>query len=214
MSENLLKKTDIEGLHFQKNLYNCSNDGKYFHVIASEGPGISDIVTHSDEFHYNHYGIHIAQVDRLTFFGDKSQKITGYFVDCRVNSPTLHKQVVLEFYPDPTKMLFIDRGIAHTFDGLENVLTRDEPIWYLSTGNEHYNIANDVVNVDRNEKLTDFPIVEVNKYPIPREAYEFTLKVQQHKMQDLQEFPNRFQIFIDGKKRYVTLKPKNRNEVY
>ncbi|PEB51261.1 dTDP-4-dehydrorhamnose 3,5-epimerase, partial [Bacillus cereus] len=39
-------------------------------------------------------------------------------------------------------------------------------------------------------------------------------KVQQHKMQDLQEFPNRFQIFIDGKKRYVTLKPKNRNEVY
>jgi len=171
------------------------------------------VITHSNEFHYNHYGIHIAQVDRLTFFGDESQKITGYFVDCRKDSPTLHKQVTLEFYPDPTKMLFIDRGIAHTFDGLENVLTRDEPIWFLSTGNEDYNMANDVVNVDRSKNLDDFPIVQVNKYPIPKEAYEFTLKVQQYNMKELQEFPNRFQIVLDGKKRYVTLTPKRRSEV-
>lgn len=209
----VIKKTAIEGLHFEKNLYTHSNDKKYFHVISSLGPGISDFVTHSDQFHYNHYGIHIAQVDRLTFFGDRNQKITGYFVDCRKDSPTLHKQVICEFYPDPTTMLYIDRGIAHTFDGLENVLTRDEPIWYLSTGNIHYNMANDVVNVERDKPLKDFPAVEVNKYPIPRAAYEFTLKVQQYKMEDLQEFPNRFQLFLDGEKRYITLKPKKRSEV-
>lgn len=74
-------------------------------------------------------------------------------------------------------------------------------------------MANDVVNVERNIPLENFPIVEINQYPIPREAYEFTLKVQQHKMRDLQEFPNRFQIVLDGKQRYVTLKPKKRSEV-
>ncbi|WP_216664705.1 dTDP-4-dehydrorhamnose 3,5-epimerase family protein [Bacillus sp. WMMC1349] len=208
----MLKRTKIEGLHFQKTFFSQSDDNKYYHVISSLGPGISDMVTHSDKFYYNHYGIHIAQVDRLTFFGDPNKKITGYFVDCRNGSPTLHKQVVLEFNPDPKRMLYIDRGIAHTFDGLENILTRDEPIWYLSADNDHYNIANDVVNVERTIQLNKFPVVEVNKYPIPREAYEFTLRVQQYKIKDLQEFPNRFQIFLDGKKRYVTLTPKNRNE--
>ncbi|MED5049221.1 dTDP-4-dehydrorhamnose 3,5-epimerase family protein [Bacillus siamensis] len=213
MKEEEIEKTEIEGLFFQKNLYTCSPDEKYSHVIASDGPGISDMVTHSNQFSYQHYGIHIAQVDRLTFFGDRTQKIIGHFVDCRKDSPTLHKKVVLEYYPDPKKMLYIDRGIAHTFDGLENVLTRDEPIWYLSTGNIHYNMANDVVNVDRNESIENFPILEVNKYPIPKQAYEYALKVQQHNMKDLQEFPHRFQIQLDGEMRYVNLKPKKRSEV-
>jgi len=47
----IFEKTEIEGLYFTKNLYTNSKDNKYFHVIASEGPGISDIVTHSDYGH-------------------------------------------------------------------------------------------------------------------------------------------------------------------
>lgn len=213
MPKEFLKETDIEGLYFQENLYTASKDHDFYHVVASEGPGIADLVTHSDEFFYSHYGIHIGQVDRLTFFGDKNAIITGYFVDCREDSPTFQKQVILKFSPDPTQMLFIDRGIAHTFDGLENILTRDEPIWYLSVGNQDYNMGNDVVNVHRDTELEDFPAVKINKYRIPRAAYEFTLKIQQNMMMELQEYPNRFPITLDGKKRYVSIRPKKRNEV-
>ncbi|MBB6449718.1 dTDP-4-dehydrorhamnose 3,5-epimerase [Geomicrobium halophilum] len=206
MFDQIIEKTDIIGLHFEKNL--SIGNKFYTHVIASSGPGISDFVTHSDAFHYTQYGIHIAQVDRLTFFGDPNQIITGHFVDCREGSPTLHKYVSIDYYPDPTKKLNIDRGIAHTFDGLENVLTRDEPIWYMSVGNSDYNMESDVINVPRELELNEFPEVTINKYPIPREAYEFVLGIQHKNMTELQEYPNRVLVNIDGEKRYVTITPK------
>jgi hypothetical protein len=204
----IIQMTEIEGLHFETNLYTTSTDNGIYNVIASSGPGITDLVTHSPNFYYLHYGIHVGQVDRLTFFGEPNQRITGYFVDCRKDSPTLHKQVVLEFYPDPSKKLYIDRGIAHTFDGLENILTRDEPIWYMSIGNKDYNIANDVINVKRDTPLDRFPVVTTNEFPIPRKAYEFVLELQHLTMIELQHYPNRVPITINGEKRYVNLKPK------
>jgi dTDP-4-dehydrorhamnose 3,5-epimerase len=206
--DKVIQKSEIDGLHFEENLFSGSKEQGFINAIASSGPGITDLVTHSPDFFYLHYGIHIAQVDRLTFFGPLNKKITGYFVDCRKNSETLHKQVILEFYPDPTKKLYIDRGIAHTFDGLDNVLTRDEPLWYMTTGNLDYNMANDVVNVSRNTKLSEFPVVEINKYPIPRKAYEFILDIQHITLGELQHYPNRLKLKIDGETRYVNLKPK------
>lgn len=205
--------TEIDGLRFEPNLYTGAPDDSYFTVVASEGPGISDVVTHGPDFAYQHYGIHVAQTDRLTFFGDPGKTITGYFVDCRAGSPTLHRQVVLEFSPDPRRLLYIDRGIAHTFDGLENVTTRDEPEWYLSAGNPDYNIANDVVNVARDIAPADFPTVQVNKYPIPRRAYEFMLMVQHESMREMRRYPSRFPMMIDGEQRYVSLRPKQTEAV-
>jgi len=205
----ITRTTAIDGLHFEKNLYTVSQDETFYTVVASDGPGIADVVTHSPSFSYQHYGIHVAQTDRLTFFGDPGQKITGYFVDCREGSPTLHQQVVVEFHPTPTSTLHISRGVAHTFDGLENVVTRDEPVWFLSADNPDYNIANDVVNVERDAGLGDFPTVRVNTYPIPRRAYEFMLNVQHVSLAEMKRYPSRFQMEIDGERRYVSLRPKN-----
>lgn len=201
-------KTEIEGLRFERNIFTNSPDESYFTVLASEGPGISDVVTHGPNFGYNHYGIHVAQTDRLTFLGDPTQKITGHFVDCRKGSPTLHHALVLEYFPDPKRRLHIDRGIAHTFDGLQNIVTRDEPEWFLSSNNPDYNIANDVVNVARDVPITEFPVVQVNEFPIPRQAYEFMLGVQHVSMKEMRRYPTRFPMIIDGKKRYVSLRPK------
>ena len=166
-------------------------------------------MTHGPGFEYQHYGIHVGQTDRLTFFGNPKTKIVGHFVDCRKNSPTLHKYAKLEFSPDPTRLLYIDRGIAHTFDGLENITTRDEPIWYLSHNNPDYNIANDVINVDRHSTLDNFPAIQVNAHKIPRVAYEFMLKLQHETLREMRRYPSRFPILIDGERRYVNLKPKN-----
>lgn len=204
-----VEETGIEGLHFAENLYTASPDGSYFTVVASEGPGISDVVTHGPDFQYNHYGIHVAQTDRLTFLGDPDQEITGYFVDCRKDSPTRRKQIVLRFSPDPRRMLHIGRGIAHTFDGLQNVVTRDEPQWFLSVDNMDYNIANDVVNVSRHTAPEDFPLVQVNEFPIPRQAYEFMLRVQHISLRQMRRYPTRFPIVLNGRKRFVSLRPKH-----
>ncbi|OZC94890.1 dTDP-4-dehydrorhamnose 3,5-epimerase [Rhodococcus sp. 06-235-1A] len=198
----------IEGLGFFDNYFHESADGTLTTTIASEGPGISDVVTHSPDFSYNHYGIHVAQSDRLTFFGPLDQKITGYFVDCRLGSPTLHKFVKIVYSPDPRRRLHIDRGIAHTFDGLENVVTRDEPLWFLSRNNPDYNIANDVVNVGRDVSPEDFPSIQPNQYPIPRAAYEFMLMLQHHSMKSMQRYPTRFPVTLNGERRYVNLRPK------
>jgi hypothetical protein len=204
----ILDITPIDGLYIESNLYTASDDGTYYTIIASEGPGVTDVVTHGPEFKYRHYGIHVAQTDRLTFFGDMKRTIAGHFVDCRAGSATLHKYVMLEFAPDPTRKLYIGRGIAHTFDGLEDIVTRDEPEWFISRGNPDYNIANDVINVPRDTDLDEFPSVQINEFPIPRKAYEFMLKVQHFSMAELHRYPSRFPITIGGRKRYVSLRPK------
>jgi hypothetical protein len=198
----------IEGLNFVGNYFHSSRDGTYTTTIASDGPGISDVVTHGPDFSYNHYGIHVAQSDRLTFFGPQDQKKVGHFVDCRAGSPTLHRYVTAEYTPDPTRRLHIDRGIAHTFDGLANIVTRDEPLWYLSKDNPDYNIANDVVNVARDVAPENFPVIQQNQYPIPRAAYEFMLTLQHHSMKSMQRYPTRFPVTLNGEQRYINIRPK------
>jgi dTDP-4-dehydrorhamnose 3,5-epimerase len=205
-------ETIIDDLRMEENLYTQTLADSYLTVVASEGPGMSDVVTHDASFTYATYGVHIGQTDRLTFFGDMSRTITGHFVDCRAGSPTLHQHVKMTFRPDPRRRLHIGRGIAHTFDGLEDIVTRDEPEWFLATGNPDYRIANDVINVDRLWDLADFPAVRVNDYPIPRAAYEFMLKVQHTTLREVRRYPTRFPMIIDGERRYVVLYPKERLE--
>jgi hypothetical protein len=203
-----VETTAIDGLRFEDNYVTGTLDDRYLTVVASDGPGMSDVVTHAADFTYSNYGIHVGQTDRLTFFGDMSRVITGTFVDCRAGSPTLHEAVTLTFPPDPRKRLHISRGIAHTFDGLADIVTRDEPVWFLSANNPDYTIANDVINVRRTERLANFPQVRVNEHPIPRKAYEFMLEVQHTSLRSLRRYPTRFPITIDGVRRYVSLYPR------
>ncbi|GGJ49271.1 dTDP-4-dehydrorhamnose 3,5-epimerase family protein [Pseudomonas avellanae] len=93
--------------------------------MSSPGPLISDFVTHEKDFHYSTYGIHVGQDDRLTFMGDSRTQIDVFFVDCREGSATLHQIVRLRFKPSLERRLVIPRGVAHTFDNLEGIVTRD-----------------------------------------------------------------------------------------
>ena len=128
------EKTEIPGLEWRSNFVMQSGPRSYY-VIENKGGGVTDIVYYPHEVKAEWYGLHIGQVDRLTFFGNQKTSIHGMFIDCRKESETLHKKIEMDFNPDPTKHLYIDRGIAHAISGLENVTVRVESIWFISDNN-------------------------------------------------------------------------------
>lgn len=83
-----------------------------------------NIVTHGEEqFEYGQYGIHLAQQDVLTFLGNVNARIRARFIDCRMTSPTFRRSVDIYFAPTSGRTLIIPPGVAHTFSGLEGVVT-------------------------------------------------------------------------------------------
>jgi len=116
---------------------------------------------------------------------------------------------VITFNPDPSQKLVIDRGIAHTFDGLEHIVTRDEPIWYVDEDNPDFNMGSDVVNFPRESSPDLFPVVQPNSLPIPVECYRF-ITARQHETYPLDgplSYPVRFAVTVEDETRYVTATP-------
>lgn len=167
---------------------------------------IRDFVTHEPAFKYNHFGIHVGQDDRLTFFGDSSRVVTGEFIDCRKGSSTLHKRVTVEFSPSPARCLVIERGIAHTFDGLGDILTLDEPVWFVSEANPDFNMGNDIINFSRRAHAKDWPIVEINQLPIPSVCYAY-ITARQHMtlVKNSLHYPYRIKTLIGNEERYLSI---------
>ncbi|MDF5832333.1 dTDP-4-dehydrorhamnose 3,5-epimerase family protein [Pseudomonas syringae] len=201
----------IEGLQFEPNLTLLAKSPTSFchkKLISSPGPLISDFVTHEKNFHYSTYGIHVGQDDRLTFMGDPIVEIDGFFVDCREGSATLHRIVRLRFKPSLERRLVIPRGVAHTFDNLESIVTRDEPVWYVDHDNPAWNMDNDLVSVSRSSALDEFPIIRPNRYTLPDEAHLFLSKISQSLLENPKSYLARFSVQIAGAKKFVMLEPK------
>ncbi|VVP79728.1 dTDP-4-dehydrorhamnose 3,5-epimerase family protein [Pseudomonas fluorescens] len=201
----------ISGLKFEANQsLNIPCGASLFNhkLISSAGPMISDFVTHEANFNYSTYGIHVGQDDRLTFMGGDRRRIEGYFVDCREESPTLHQIVRLRFNTSLKRHLVIPSGVAHTFDNLEHVVTRDEPVWYSDTNNSAWSIDNDLVSVSRDTRLEDFPVVRPNKLRLPNEAHTFLSKISQSLLENPKAYLARFAVSIAGTETYVMLEPK------
>lgn len=145
----------IRGLTWAKRWRSENGDDSYVIPFATTRP--ATIVYHGDEpFSYGHYGIHLGQVDRLTFLGSEDQPITAWFIDCREASETLHQRLKIEFTPSSEWTLEIPAGVAHAFDGLESVFTVNEyklllpaPARWLA-GTTDWNDANDVINIPMN----------------------------------------------------------------
>jgi dTDP-4-dehydrorhamnose 3,5-epimerase-like enzyme len=208
MGSQIVAKTNIVGLHWETNNYEYDGDLCLFIVSSSSDSEMVDLVTHDAGFKYGHYGIHVGQIDRLTFFGSPDQVIVGRFVDCRRDSPTLHKTECFKFNPNPKRKLIIERGIAHTFENLGHVVTRDEPIWYVAEKNPDYNLANDVINFPLNSKESEYPVVTPNNLPIPAQCYQFTLARQQETFRTtVPSYPTRLKVNLDGIERYVVVTP-------
>lgn len=196
----------IEGLSFEPNsLRNLGHRDGWFttKLLSSAGPLISDFVTHEASFRYSSYGIHIGQDDRLTFMGGDGKPIHGHLVDCREGSPTLHKHVDIAFSSSIARHLVIPRGVAHTFDNLERVVTRDEPVWHSSENNKHWNIDNDLISVSRDTAIEDFPIVRVNEHLLPDIVHQFQSRLSQNLLQSPKGYLARYLLTIGGQEQYV-----------
>ena len=194
----------IEGLKFEKNCITSLNEAPGWFskkISSSPGPLVSDFVTHGADFEYSTLGIHVGQDDRLTFFGPKSQMIVGEFVDCREGSRTLHKKIQAKFSASSKRRLIIPRGVAHTFDGLQGIVTRDEPVWHASDDNPHWNVNNDLVSILRSE--TEFPVVSVNEHRMPEELHVFLTKLSQDVLKNPKAYSTRFKLKIGGIEQYV-----------
>lgn len=142
-------KLPIDGLGFQRNTYIAGKPGDNLCVsklASSAGPLVSDFVTHQNDFSYDSYGIHIGQDDRLTFLCSNNRKIIGYFIDCRNGSDFYGLKLKISFSASAARRLIIPRGVAHSFDNLASVVTRDEPVWYSDFYNPDWDINNDLIS--------------------------------------------------------------------
>lgn len=205
------KMFGIDGLRFESNSVAEIGESRGWFtkkLMSSEGPLISDFVTHESSFHYSTYGIHVGQDDRLTFMGENGKLIRGYFVDCRQGSPTLHKIVTLEFSPDVYRRLIIPRGVAHTFDNLDYIVTRDEPIWYSGDNNSHWNIDNDLISIPRSMEVDLFPIVQVNEHRLPDDGHQFLSRLSQALLDKPKSYLARYPVKFGNVEKFIMLEPK------
>ncbi|HEV7289753.1 hypothetical protein [Sphingomonas sp.] len=194
----------IAGLHFAANRVTpLTEHPDWFDlkIGSSPGPLVSDFVTHGPDFAYSTSGIHIGQDDRLTFFGEPDRIIDGYFIDCRAGSPTLHKRIHARFHASPARRLVIERGIAHTFEGLAGIVTRDEPLWYSAENNPHWNVNNDLVSVLRD--AAEPPVVEVNPHRLPDSLHQYMTRLSQAVLGEPKAYSTRFKLRIAGAEQYV-----------
>jgi hypothetical protein len=196
----------ISGLGFENNFLlpiDISGGAFASKLISSPGPMVSDFVTHEANFAYGTYGIHVGQDDRLTFMGPQNVMIEGSFVDCRAGSSTLKNCVNISFAPSMARRLVIPRGVAHTFDGLQHVVTRDEPIWHSDFNNPDWNIDNDLISVNRDTAIHDFPIVRANRYRLPDELHVFQSRLSQSLLETPTAYLARYRVTDGNSTKYI-----------
>lgn len=190
----------IFGLKLEANKIVQSFLGKEISILktlSSEGPSVSDYVNHEKGFLYSDYAIHVSQEDRLTFLGGKpNNEIICYFIDCRKESPTFAVQVIIILKTSSKRKIVIPRGVGHTFDNVELIVTRNELIWYSDENNPDWDINNDVIMFPRS-KENDVPMVNVNKYLLPLQGQRLFSRIQQECLQESQAFSRRY-ISEDG----------------
>ena len=182
-AEQIVETTDLPGLYWIRTYFLRISDYSRI-VMPSPGQGNFTAVFHgadfadSDHNGYEVYGIHIGQVDVLTFLATDGRRMSGHFVDCRRDSPTLHKDVRLEFRGDPDRALVIDRGIAHIFDNLTGMVTLNQMRIYLDFGNPDFDPNIDVLNVPRDTPTAEFPSIQPNRFRSPYWLCRLAVKAQ------------------------------------
>jgi len=132
------------------------------------------------QFGYEYYGVHQGTEDRLTFLGPETRKIHAYFIDCRYDSPTFKQKFEHLFSPMADRVLVIPPGVAHTFDGLEDVVTINsfrnflpDPDKWIS-GEIEWNIAADTINLPRNIDSHDIEPIRYNSLEASDHFYDLT----------------------------------------
>src|SRR5439155_2126755 len=120
-----------------------------------------------------------------------------------------HKMVTMTFSSSLNRRLIIPRGVAHTFDNLENIVTRDEPIWYSDDNNKDWNIDNDLISVLKDTEPKGFPTVRANIYRLPDEVHQFVSRLSQSLLEQPKPYLARFLLRVGSTQRYVMFEPKS-----
>ena len=181
-------------------------------VVPMPTTDLVHIVYHGDTpFAHGRYGLHRGLEDHLTFLGSPQQHAKGYFVDCRQDSPTLHRKVALDFTPDATRTLVIPCGVAHGFEGLEAIYTINAfraylpPPQYLMTDKNPWATGTDILNFPYASSDDALPVVEINPYPASENFYELLTDMQRATLGGIDyEFPHTEDI-VDADGKAVTL---------
>lgn len=156
-------------------------------ILSSETSGFVPLVDplplyfvdHGEGRPYKHdaYGIHRGQEDRLIFCGSSGRRIRLRLVDCRSDSSTLHRRDFLEFEPSAEWLLTIPPGIAHAFEGLEDIFTVNRPRSFLPSHSPSlYEPGNDVQDwpLDR----STYPTVSPNQMEATAPWYQWAMNIQ------------------------------------
>jgi dTDP-4-dehydrorhamnose 3,5-epimerase-like enzyme len=178
-----VRETPIDGLHWKQNFF-VSNGGQS-RVLPIPTTHPVHVVFHgSKPFNHGHYGLHVGLIDNLTFLGNPRQRAIGRFVDCRVSSPTFGVEFTEKFCPSVGQTLHIPNGVAHSFEGLQDVFTinayeaRLPPPQLLVTEKNPWAQGADIVNFPFGTALSELPRITENRH-VPSEAFYRALRVYQ-----------------------------------
>ncbi|OBX18614.1 hypothetical protein A9995_11705 [Erythrobacter sp. QSSC1-22B] len=142
----------IAGLRWSRN-WRLPNGGQSFVVPVATRRSFNVVFHGREKFSYGHYGVHLGQEDRLTFLGAPDRIITARFMDLRAGSPTGGRRLTVQFAPGSEYELRIPPGVAHDFDGLEQIDTVNNYAVYLpdparwAAGEQEWDMDADIVNV-------------------------------------------------------------------
>lgn len=195
----------IEGLRWESRYFQDNGGDSYVIPFPTTRP--VHIVFHgAAAFNHGHLGYHSGIEDRLTFLGSSSATITGHFIDCRLGSITQGTRLDLAFSPSSKKTLVIPPGVAHAFDGLENIHTINDYVMYLPdpskliTKENPWATGADITNFSGDARDEDIPFVEPNKHPVSDRFYDLLREFQLKTLASVDyEYPSTESIgFEDG----------------
>lgn len=205
----------IEGLHWET-MASVGN-GNESRVVPMPTTDLVHIVFHGDTaFAHGRYGLHRGLEDHLTFLGSSRQRARGFFVDCREDSPTLHRKVSIEFTPDAARTLVIPCGVGHGFEGLEGVYTLNAfraylpPPQVLMTDRNPWATGTDILNFAYDTPDAELPVVEVNRHRASETFYELLSDMQRATLGSIDyEFPHTEDLVEpDGRKHTLLIRKK------
>lgn len=167
-------------------------------VVPMPTTDLVHIVFHGDAaFADARYALHRGLEDHLTFLGSSKQRARARFVDCRRESPTLHRKVSIEFTPDAARKLVIPCGVGHGFEGLEGVYVLNAlraylpPPKVLMTDRNPWATGTDILNFAYDTPEADLPVVEINRWPASETFYELLSDMQRATLGSIDhEFPH------------------------
>jgi dTDP-4-dehydrorhamnose 3,5-epimerase-like enzyme len=118
--------SDIPGLAWRGHLLVWS--GPHAGYSAFVDRSMIEIVDYGQmQYSVNEYSVNLAVEHRLTFLGSPSKMCNVSIIDCRIDSPTCHKEYEFNFHPSAFRFLCIPPGVAYAFKNMDNTFAINRP---------------------------------------------------------------------------------------